>query len=68
MGEHEDIEMTDADEAFCAGDTPLEEIDWERVAELERRQQEVLALPANRRPFAMVALLEEMYDGEAVIL
>lgn len=68
MGAYEDIAMTDADEAFCEGDTPLEEIDWEQVAELERRQQEVLALPESHRPFAMLALLDEMYDGEAVIL
>lgn len=58
----------DEDEAFCDGDPDPADIDWDQVAELERRQLEVLALPDDQRPLAMLALLNETYDGEAVIL
>jgi hypothetical protein len=61
-------EFYDIGDSYCAGDPDPADIDWGQVAELEQRQQEVLSLSEDERPMAMLALLDEMYDGEAVIL
>lgn len=58
----------DDGEDFAEGDTPLDEIDWEQVAELERRQLEVLALPDDQRPMAMLGLLHEMHGDDLKVL
>lgn len=58
----------DLNEAFCPGDTPLDEIDWDAVAELERRQAEVLAVPDDDRPMAMLGLLSELHGDELQVL
>ena len=62
-------EIYDDDETFCPGDTPLDEIDWDQVTELERRQNEVLALPeGEERSMAMLGLLHEMNGDDLQVL
>jgi hypothetical protein len=60
--------FNDGGESFCEGDPDPADIDWDQVAELEARQRAVLALPEGDRPMAMLAYLEELYGGQAVVL
>lgn len=61
-----DTQFTDDDEAFCEGDVPLDEIDWNEVARLERLQNE--ALDADDVPMAMLGLLHEMHGDDLEVL
>lgn len=66
-----DIETPDEDfdESFAEGDIPLDEVDWDQVAELERRQQEALAVPeGEERSMAMLGLLHEMHGDDLEVL
>lgn len=58
----------DFNEAKCAGDVPLEDIDWDEVAKLEQLQNEALAVPEEDRPLVMLGLLSEMYGEELQVL
>lgn len=61
--------MYDDDEGFCEGDPTLDDIDWDAVIELERRMAEAYAeREGEARSWAMLAMYDEMYDGEAEIL
>lgn len=61
-------EIYDFDETFCEGDTPLDEIDWDEVAKLERLQNEALAVPEDERPMAMLGLLHELHGDDLQVL
>lgn len=56
--------MEDQNEDYCEGDPPIEDIDWDQVAELESRQTAVLAVPEEDRPVEMLGLLHEMYGDD----
>lgn len=64
----DDLPVYDDDSDYCEGDIPLDEIDWDQVAELERRQNDVLALPDDERPMAMLGLLAEMHGDDLEVL
>lgn len=69
MTDDESVPDNDGDEGFCEGDTPLEEIDWDQVAELEARQKAVLDLPeGEEREMGMLGLLHEMHGDEVEVL
>jgi hypothetical protein len=59
-------EVYDDDEAYCDGDTPLADIDWDAVARLERLQAE--ALDADDVPMAMLGLLHELHGDDLQVL
>lgn len=59
MSELDPIMMEDDDEAFCEGDPSLDDIDWDAVAELERRKAE-----AGDDPWKNLAILDEMYGTD----
>ena len=63
-----DISIYDRDESFTAGDTPIDEIDWDEVAKLETLQAQVDFLPEDERPLATLSLLVEMYGDELQVL
>lgn len=65
----DELMMYDDDESFTAGDPAPDEIDWDAVQRLEARMAEALAEPEGEaRSWAMLAMYDELYDGEAVIL
>ena len=60
---------TEEDDVFTEGDTPIEDIDWDQVVELEHRQNEVLKLPeGEERSMAMLGLLHEMHGDDLQVL
>jgi hypothetical protein len=58
--------LPDDDEAFCEGDTPLEEVDWDAVTRLQRLQDE--ALDADDVSMAMLGLLHELHGDDLQVL
>lgn len=61
--------LYDDDESFTAGDPDPADIDWEAVARLESRMNDVLAVPDDEaRAWAMLDLFDELHDGQAEIL
>jgi len=66
-----DANIPDEDEGeeFCEGDTPLDDINWSKVTNLQARQEEALALPeGEERSMAMLGLLQEMHGDELEVL
>lgn len=69
MSEDPDIPDEDEGEEFCEGDTPLDEVDWDKVQWLQMRQEDVLSIPeGEERSTAMLGLLQEMHGDELEVL
>lgn len=62
-------DFNDADESYCAGDTPPEDIDWARVEYLQERYDEIHTMPeGEEKSMAMLTLLSEMHGPELEVL
>lgn len=66
--EFADPEFADNDEGYAEGDIALEDVDWDKVTELQRLQDEALALPEDERPMAMLGLLHELHGDDLQVL
>lgn len=56
------------EDAFTPGDTPIDEIDWDKVAYLQEQEDAIAGLKTQaQQNFAAVVLLAEMYGNDLVV-
>ena len=63
------IDFGDAPEdTFTPGDTPIDEIDWDKVTYLKEQEDAIAALKTQaQQNIAAVVLLAEMYGDDLVV-
>jgi hypothetical protein len=64
----DDWTLEDDNESFADGDSNPEDIDWEKVAQIQARIDEAQALTGDERNMANLALLSELHGNDLELI